>query len=110
MNETKERRHERRQIAEGVGFVTVGQEKLPCRVIDISETGAQVRVDGRRASRNLMGKRLSLARDGAGSEAPLGGRVVWVRPAVNGVYLGIELDRADGAASAARPQVGGEVK
>ena len=65
---------------------------MPCRVIDLSDTGAQIRIDGRRASRNLIGKRTTLKLDGLRAGDPeVEGRVVWARPAVNGVYLGIEL-------------------
>jgi hypothetical protein len=101
MEETKERRHFERQLAEGTGVISFGQEPLQCRVIDLSQTGAQVRIDGRRASRNLMGKRASLTLDAsAGRPGPLEGRVVWVRPAVNGVYLGLEIDRPAAPAQA----------
>lgn len=95
MSETPERRQAQRRIAEGTGSISFGQDPVACRVIDLSDTGAQIRIDGRRASRNLVGKRASLKIDGAAKpdSGPLDGRVVWARPAVHGVYLGIELDR-----------------
>jgi hypothetical protein len=95
MSETAERRQ--RRNAEGTGSISFGHEPFACRVIDVSENGAQIRIDGRRASRNLVGKRALLRLDGVpnGSGSPLDGRIVWARPAVNGVYLGIELDRAE---------------
>jgi hypothetical protein len=99
MSETKERRQAERQPAGGTGTVTFGEQLLPCRVIDISETGAQIRIDGRRATRNFVGKKASLVRDdGRSDAAPLEGRVVWARPAVNGVYLGLEIARREAKA------------
>jgi hypothetical protein len=96
MSETRDRRHTSRQFAGVTGVVTIGDEPLPCRVIDVSETGAQVRIDGRRASRNFVGKRVSLVRqDGSKRIGPVEGRVVWARPAVTGVYLGLELARRE---------------
>ncbi len=97
MSEATERRQSQRQNADGGGSISFGQEPVACRVIDLSATGAQVRIDGRRASRNLVGKRAALALEGARADAPklVEGRVVWARPAVNGVYLGIALDAAD---------------
>jgi hypothetical protein len=95
MNETKERRQLERQTADGIAVIAFGQDSVSCRVIDVSVNGAQVRIDGRRASRNLMGKRVELSLNVPGLPADLPGRVVWVRPAVNGVYLGIERDRPD---------------
>jgi hypothetical protein len=89
MSEATERRQALRQNAEGTGMISFGQEPVACRVIDVSERGAQVRIDGRRASRNLVGKRTTI--EGVRPE-PLTGRVVWARPAVNGVYLGIAID------------------
>jgi hypothetical protein len=106
MDETKERRQAERQLAEGTGSISFGQEAVQCRIIDLSASGAQIRIDGRRASRNLMGKRASLALDPASPrKSPVEGRVVWVRPAVNGVYLGLELDRSDVKPTAAHEQV-----
>lgn len=97
MNETKERRQTERQIAGGTAVVSFGQEPVPCRIIDVSDTGAQIRIDGRRATRNFVGKRASLVRNGSSSShgAPLEARVVWVRPAVNGVYLGLEILKSE---------------
>ncbi len=83
-----------RRATDGAGSISFGQEALACRVVDLSDTGVQVRIDGKRANRNLVGKRASLTLDG---EKPrvLAGRVVWARPAVNGVYLGITLEGHD---------------
>jgi PilZ domain-containing protein len=94
MTETTERRQAQRQHADSGGSISFGRESVACRIIDLSTTGAQVRVDGRRASRNLVGKRAALALEGEKPEAAklVEGRVVWARPAVNGVYLGIALD------------------
>ena len=92
MSEATERRQAQRRNAEGAGTISFGQEPVACRVIDVSERGAQVRIDGRRASRNLVGKRTTI--EGV-TPAPLLGRVVWARPAVNGVYLGIAIDGAE---------------
>jgi len=75
-----ERRH-----ADGGGLISFGQEAVGCRIIDLSETGAQVRIDGKRASITLEGDKPRL----------LAGRVVWARPAVNGVYLGIAVEGGD---------------
>lgn len=107
MSDPTERRQAERQIAEGTGLISFGQEALACRVIDVSENGAQVRIDGRRASRNLVGKRTSLVLDGsagANKEATLEGRVVWVRPAVNGVYVGIEALRTERKSAESSPR------
>ncbi|MGH7822933.1 MAG: PilZ domain-containing protein [Candidatus Binatia bacterium] len=96
MSETKERRQTERQLAGGTASVSFGQEPLQCRIIDFSETGAQIRIDGRRATRNFVGKRASLVRNGSSSGShALEARVVWVRPAVNGVYLGLEILKPD---------------
>ena len=97
MSESTERRQSQREHADGGGSISFGQESVACRVIDLSATGAQVRIDGRRASRNLVGKRAALALEHTKSEAPklVEGRVVWARPAVNGVYLGLALDTAE---------------
>jgi PilZ domain len=105
MNPVDERRGAARRSAEAMGKVSFGAEDLPCRVIDVSATGAQVRVDGRRASRNMVGKRVSLAIDGtpeveAGS---FSGHVVWARPAVNGVYLGLSFSGREVRTSSAPP-------
>ena len=95
MSEATERRGAERRHADGGGSISFGQEPFACRVIDLSETGAQVRIDGiKRASRNLVGKRAALTLEGAAPKL-LEGRVVWARPAVNGVYLGISLDGAE---------------
>ena len=91
MSEATERRGAERRHADGGGSISFGQDALACRVIDLSETGAQVRIDGKRASRNLVGKRASLTLENHTPKL-LEGRVVWARPAVNGVYLGIALD------------------
>ena len=102
MSEATERRGAERRHADGGGSISFGQEALACRVIDISETGAQVRIDGKRASRNLVGKRASLTLEGQRPKL-LEGRVVWARPAVNGVYLGLSIDTNDAnQASASR--------
>ncbi len=102
MDESTERRQAQRRNAEGMGSVSFGQDPITCRVIDLSNTGAQLRIDGRRASRNLVGKRISLTLDGLKQE-PLLGRVVWARPAVNGVYLGIAIDVAEAKAASSPP-------
>jgi PilZ domain-containing protein len=91
MSEATERRGAERRNADGGGTISFGQDAFACRVIDLSETGAQVRIDGKRASRNLVGKRTSLTLESQGAKL-LEGRVVWARPAVNGVYLGISLE------------------
>jgi hypothetical protein len=91
MSEAQERRATDRRPAEGSGTISFGQEALGCRVIEVSEAGAQVRIDGKRASRNLVGKRASLTLEGAKPRL-LEGRVAWARPAVNGVYLGIAVE------------------
>jgi len=94
MSEATERRGAERRHADGGGTISFGQDGLSCRIIDLSETGAQVRIDGKRASRNLVGKRASLALQG---EKPrlLEARVVWARPAVNGVYLGLSIESVE---------------
>ena len=102
MSEATERRGAERRHADGGGSISFGQEPFACRVIDLSETGAQIRIDGKRASRNLVGKRASLNLEGSNPKL-LEGRVVWARPAVNGVYLGLsivatEAKQAQGAA------------
>lgn len=91
MSEAMERRGSERRNADAGGLISFGQEAVGCRIIDLSDTGAQVRIDGKRASRNLVGKRASITLEG---EKPrlLAGRVVWARPAVNGVYLGIAVE------------------
>ncbi len=107
MDDSKDRRQTERQITEVTGVISFGQDPLVCRVIDVSESGAQVRIDGRRASRNLVGKRMSLILDGSSGAVkppPLEGRVVWVRPAVNGVYLGIEVFRPERKAAENSPR------
>lgn len=81
-------------MSDGTGLISFGQEPLACRIIDLSDTGAHVRIDGKRASRNLVGKRASLTLESP-KQRLLEGRVVWARPAVNGVYLGITLDGHD---------------
>jgi hypothetical protein len=106
MADTTERRQALRRNTDGMGLISFGQEPIACRVIDVSETGAQIRIDGRRASRNLVGKRTQLKLD-TPSDSEVEGRVVWARPAVNGVYLGIELSRA-GAAKPATAEASGE--
>jgi hypothetical protein len=94
MSEATERRGAERRHADGGGSISFGREPFACRIIDLSETGAQVRIDGKRASRNLVGKRASITLDGSNPRL-LEGRVVWARPAVNGVYLGLALDGAE---------------
>lgn len=84
----------------------MGQDPIACRVIDLSDSAAQVRIDGKRASRTLVGKRASLTLEGTEGKL-LEGRVVWARPAVNGVYLGISVEgelrpAADFSGAAAR--------
>ena len=91
MSEATERRAAERRPADAGGSISFGQEALACRVIDLSDTGAQVRIDGKRASRNLVGKRALLTLEG-NTPRLFAGRVVWARPAVNGVYLGISVD------------------
>lgn len=107
MNTSKERRQTERQNAEATGWISFGQDPFGCRVIDLSENGAQVRIDGLRASRNLMGKRASLKLEALSSDgSALEGRVVWVRPAVNGVYLGLEILRREKVATPPPPNDG----
>lgn len=91
ITQTDDRRRATRRRAEGTGKVRFGAEAFACRILDVSETGAQIRIDGRRASRNLVGKRASLAieSDESGDAAAREGRVVWARPAVAGVYVGL---------------------
>jgi hypothetical protein len=91
MSEATERRAAEQRHSDGGGTIVFGQEILTCRIIDVSGSGAQVRIDGKRASRNLVGKRASLTLDGAIPKL-LEGRVVWARPAVNGVYLGLSVE------------------
>jgi hypothetical protein len=100
-SEATERRGAERRHTDGGGSISFGQEPMACRIIDLSETGAQIRIDGKRASRNLIGKRALLTLEGDKPKL-LEGRVVWARPAVNGVYLGIsggslEAKPAEGA-------------
>lgn len=90
MPKERDRRRGERRPANTTGVVSFGQGDLSCRVIDVSESGAQIRIDGHRASRNLLGKRISLQAEAMAPD-PLDGFVVWVRPAVNGVYLGLQL-------------------
>jgi len=94
MGEAQERRGAERRHANAGGTISFGQEALGCRVIDLSQTGAQVRIDGKRASRNLVGKRASLTLEGSKPRL-VEGRVVWARPAVNGVYLGIAVENSE---------------
>jgi len=94
MSEAQERRGAERRHADAGGTISFGQEALGCRVIDLSQTGAQVRIDGKRASRNLVGKRASLTLEGSKPRL-VEGRVVWARPAVNGVYLGIAVENSE---------------
>jgi hypothetical protein len=94
MGEAQERRGAERRHANAGGTISFGQEALGCRVIDLSQTGAQVRIDGKRASRNLVGKRASLRLEGSKPRL-VEGRVVWARPAVNGVYLGIAVENSE---------------
>lgn len=94
MGEAQERRGAERRHADAGGTISFGQEALGCRVIDLSQTGAQVRIDGKRASRNLVGKRASLTLEGSKPRL-VEGRVVWARPAVNGVYLGIAVENSE---------------
>ena len=98
MNPPDERRQSARRSAEATGKLSFGAEDLACRVIDVSATGAKVRVDGRRASRNFVGKRISLAIDATPEleAASFAGHVVWARPAVNGVYLGLAFSTREG--------------
>ncbi|MEA2624508.1 MAG: PilZ domain [Candidatus Binatota bacterium] len=95
MSEFKERRQGDRRPADNTGQISFGGEPVDCRVIDLSAEGAQVRIDGRRASRNLMGKRARLTMTGNAENDSflLEGNIVWVRPAVNGVYLGLSRGR-----------------
>lgn len=95
MSETTERRAAERRHADVVGSISFGREPFHCRIIDLSESGLQVRIDGKRASRNLVGKRAALQVEGAKPRL-VEGRVVWARPAVNGVYLGIAVDGGEG--------------
>lgn len=90
MTDVKERRRSARRPASGTGTISLGQEPVACRIIDVSETGAQIRIDGQRASRNFVGKRASLVQNGEGEKQSFDARVVWCRPAVNGAYLGLE--------------------
>lgn len=92
MARNTERRSAARRRTDSTGTVALGQEEATCRVIDVSDAGAQIRIDGRRASRNLHGRRVSLTID---SRKAYRGNVVWVRPAVNGVYLGLQFDGAE---------------
>jgi PilZ domain-containing protein len=94
MSEAQEHRGAERRHADAGGTISFGQEALGCRVIDVSQTGAQVRIDGKRASRNLVGKRASLTLEGSKPRL-VEGRVVWARPAVNGVYLGIAVENSE---------------
>ena len=94
MSEATERRGAERRHPDAGGTISFGQEILTCRIIDLSESGAQVRIDGKRASRNLVGKRASLTLDGTTPKL-VEGRVVWARPAVNGVYLGLSMDAVE---------------
>ncbi len=94
MSEPQERPAIERRHADGGGTISFGQEAVGCRVIDLSETAAQVRIDGKRASRTLVGKRASLTLEGSKPKL-FEGRVVWARPAVNGVYLGIAAESND---------------
>jgi len=94
MREAEDRRGAERRQEDAGGTISVGQEELGCRVIDLSDTAAQVRIDGKRASRNLVGKRASLTLEGTKPRL-LEGRVVWARPAVNGVYLGISVENSE---------------
>ena len=96
MNPVDERRQATRRRAEATGKIALGSEEAVCRVIDVSVSGAQVRVDGRRASRNLVGKRISLAVEGIAEmpAGPFAGHIVWARPAVNGVYLGLAFEHS----------------
>ena len=101
MNPVDERRQAARRSAEATAKISFGNEGLACRLIDVSATGAQVRIDGRRASRNLVGKRISLAIDASAELAAetFAGHVVWARPAVNGVYLGLAFSSREGRPS-----------
>ena len=103
MSEATERQAAEERQADGGGTIVFGQEILTCRIIEVSGSGAQVRIDGKRASRNLVGKRASLTLEGAIPKF-LEGRVVWARPAVNGVYLGLSVEgvEAKSAQSATR--------
>ncbi len=103
MSEATERRGAERRHADSGGTISFGQDGLSCRIIDLSETGAQVRIDGKRASRNLVGKRASIALEGD-KPRMLEGRVVWARPAVNGVYLGISIDSVEHKSADNAPQ------
>jgi PilZ domain-containing protein len=100
MSESTERRGAERRHADGGGTISFGQESMVCRIIDVSQSGAQVRIDGKRASRNLVGKRASITLEGAAKPRQLEGRVVWARPAVNGVYLGLAIENGKPAESA----------
>lgn len=94
MSDATERRGAERRNTDGIGSISFGQDPFTCRIIDLSETGAQVRIDGKRASRNLVGKRAALTLAGPKARL-LEGRVVWARPAVNGVYLGISISSVE---------------
>lgn len=101
MNEPTERRAAERRPPDAGGSISFGRESIACRVIDLSDSAAQVRIDGKRASRTLVGKRASLTTLEGASQKLLEGRVVWARPAVNGVYLGISVDADARSAPAA---------
>lgn len=91
MTQADERRRSTRRRTEGTGEIRFGGEAFACRILDVSETGAQIRIDGRRGSRTLVGKRALLAIESEGSTDAEAreGRVVWARPAVAGVYVGL---------------------
>lgn len=95
MTHTPERRQAVRRPIDRTGTVSFGGDGLACRVIDVSETGAQVRIDGQKSGRNLRGKRASLSMAEPDSPKVLEGSVVWVRAAVNGVYLGLDFRSRD---------------
>jgi len=96
MSHTPERRQAVRRPIDRTGTVSFGGDGLACRVIDVSETGAQIRIDGQKSGRNLRGKRASLAMAADPDPTkPLEGSVVWVRAAVNGVYLGLDFRARD---------------
>jgi hypothetical protein len=94
VSEAQDRRVAERRHPDGGSTISFGQEVVGCRVIELSETGAQVRIDGKRASRTLVGKRASLTLE-SGKSRNFEGRVVWARPAVNGVYLGIVAESGE---------------
>lgn len=91
MPDAEERRRAVRRPAETTGEVVVGSQAYSCHVIDVSSAGARIRIDGRRASRSMVGKPISLTVNGSPQPKPppWAGRVVWARPAVAGVYLGL---------------------